>query len=388
MSGAGPISTSPLPKTASPERVGQLLLQVAGAHPEALKAPQPLALFAGFGNSALNFQLQIWTPEEIRDRVASELRTAISRVLGEAGIRLPPERGAPGVGARVRAGAAGAGGDPRTGPRARARRNDPGGVALGPTESSAAPVLTIPPQGSAHEEHRSVPGAEARRRASGHRTRLSVYSLATEGDGFPGAAGGASRRAPPGLAPGGPAGGAAARPRALPVRRPPPGDAGRTVRAGLGRAHGVRAPPGLRAHPEPCSAGGGARAGDCLDPRAGGGRGCSRPGVHHRGAPRRPLHGLRPCRCPPPSPVRSTCWIARAFTPPTFPSPRQSRWSRAGATAQGDWSRRWSACATEKSLRGRRPPVSGRCHPGHPDSLVDSRKAWRGTAEHSPGQVR
>ncbi|RPH68605.1 MAG: hypothetical protein EHM78_18300 [Myxococcaceae bacterium] len=73
----------------SPERVGELLLQVAGAHPEVLKAPEPLALFAGFGNSALNFQLQIWTPEEIRDRVASEVRTAIGRVLGEAGIQFP-----------------------------------------------------------------------------------------------------------------------------------------------------------------------------------------------------------------------------------------------------------------------------------------------------------
>ena len=76
-------------EAASPERVGELLLQVAGAHPEVLKAPEPLALFTGFGNSALNFQLQIWTPEEIRDRVASELRTAISRVLGEAGIDYP-----------------------------------------------------------------------------------------------------------------------------------------------------------------------------------------------------------------------------------------------------------------------------------------------------------
>ncbi|MGZ6079254.1 MAG: mechanosensitive ion channel family protein [Myxococcaceae bacterium] len=72
-----------------PERVRELLLQVAVAHPEVLKAPEPLALFAGFGNSALNFQLQIWTREEIRDRVASEVRTAIGRVLGGAGIHLP-----------------------------------------------------------------------------------------------------------------------------------------------------------------------------------------------------------------------------------------------------------------------------------------------------------
>jgi small-conductance mechanosensitive channel len=73
----------------SAERVRELLVQVAGAHPEVLKAPEPLALFAGFGNSAWSFQLQIWTPEEIRDRVASELRTAIGRVLSEAGISFP-----------------------------------------------------------------------------------------------------------------------------------------------------------------------------------------------------------------------------------------------------------------------------------------------------------
>ncbi len=54
-----------------------------------LKTPEPLALFAGFGDSALKFQLQVWTPDDIRDRVASEVRTAIGRVLGEAGIYFP-----------------------------------------------------------------------------------------------------------------------------------------------------------------------------------------------------------------------------------------------------------------------------------------------------------
>ncbi len=73
----------------SPERVRELLLQVAGAHPEVLKTPEPLALFVGFGESALKFQLQVWTPDDIRDRVASEVRTAIDRVLGEAGICFP-----------------------------------------------------------------------------------------------------------------------------------------------------------------------------------------------------------------------------------------------------------------------------------------------------------
>jgi len=73
----------------SPERVGELLLQVARAHPEVLKTPEPLALFTGFGDNALNFQLQVWTAADIWERVASEVRTAITRVLGEAGIDYP-----------------------------------------------------------------------------------------------------------------------------------------------------------------------------------------------------------------------------------------------------------------------------------------------------------
>jgi len=75
----------------SPERVGELLLQVARAHPEVLKTPEPLALFTGFGDNALNFQLQVWTATaaDVWERVASELRTATTRVLGEAGIDYP-----------------------------------------------------------------------------------------------------------------------------------------------------------------------------------------------------------------------------------------------------------------------------------------------------------
>ncbi|HUM11971.1 MAG TPA: mechanosensitive ion channel domain-containing protein [Myxococcaceae bacterium] len=76
-----------------PERVRELLLQVASQHPEVLKVPEPVALFTGFGDSALNFQLQVWTAADTWVRVASELRTAIDRVLGEAGIAIPfPQR--------------------------------------------------------------------------------------------------------------------------------------------------------------------------------------------------------------------------------------------------------------------------------------------------------
>jgi small-conductance mechanosensitive channel len=73
----------------SPERARELLLQVARAHPEVLKEPEPLALFAGFGDNALNFQLQVWTAADTWTRVASELRAAITRMLSEAGIDFP-----------------------------------------------------------------------------------------------------------------------------------------------------------------------------------------------------------------------------------------------------------------------------------------------------------
>ncbi len=76
-----------------PEKVRSLLLQVAGAHPEVIKFPEPLALFTGFGDSALNFQLLVWTAADTWGRVASELRTEICRILEQEGISIPfPQR--------------------------------------------------------------------------------------------------------------------------------------------------------------------------------------------------------------------------------------------------------------------------------------------------------
>jgi potassium efflux system protein len=76
-----------------PEKVRSLLLQVAGAHHEVIKFPEPMALFTGFGDSALNFQLLVWTAADTWGRVASELRTEICRVLEQEGISIPfPQR--------------------------------------------------------------------------------------------------------------------------------------------------------------------------------------------------------------------------------------------------------------------------------------------------------
>jgi small-conductance mechanosensitive channel len=76
-----------------PEKVRTLLLQVAGGHAEVMKNPEPAALFTGFGESALNFQLLVWTAADVWGRVASDLRTEICRVLEAEGISIPfPQR--------------------------------------------------------------------------------------------------------------------------------------------------------------------------------------------------------------------------------------------------------------------------------------------------------
>jgi small-conductance mechanosensitive channel len=77
-----------------PERVLALLHEVALAHKKVLKAPAPQAIFSGFGESALEFELWAWTArgEEVVT-IRSELAIGISRALAEAGIAIPfPQR--------------------------------------------------------------------------------------------------------------------------------------------------------------------------------------------------------------------------------------------------------------------------------------------------------
>jgi potassium efflux system protein len=78
-----------------PERVIALLLEVARSHEDVLDHPAPQALFQGFGESALNFVLRIWTDREY-DRttpIRSDLSLATHRALRDAGIEVPfPQR--------------------------------------------------------------------------------------------------------------------------------------------------------------------------------------------------------------------------------------------------------------------------------------------------------
>jgi len=77
-----------------PERVIALLEGVASTHSQVLAAPRPQALFLGFGESSLDFELYAWSGHfDSAGSTQSELAVAIHRALAEAGIEIPfPQR--------------------------------------------------------------------------------------------------------------------------------------------------------------------------------------------------------------------------------------------------------------------------------------------------------
>jgi small-conductance mechanosensitive channel len=78
-----------------PERVREVLLEVAGRHPDVLKEPGPEILFKGFGDSSLDFNLRVWTITRVQTPLplASELYFSIFRAFKESGIEIPfPQR--------------------------------------------------------------------------------------------------------------------------------------------------------------------------------------------------------------------------------------------------------------------------------------------------------
>lgn len=76
------------------ERVIELLTEVAKADPEVLQDPAPYALFTGFGDSSLDFELRYWSDSpDALTLVRSGLAVTIQRALAEAGIEVPfPQR--------------------------------------------------------------------------------------------------------------------------------------------------------------------------------------------------------------------------------------------------------------------------------------------------------
>ena len=72
----------------APGRVVELLLATAKSCTAVASVPQPVALFTGFGESALQFELRVWTVIDNWVTTASELRTAINDALPRAGVVL------------------------------------------------------------------------------------------------------------------------------------------------------------------------------------------------------------------------------------------------------------------------------------------------------------
>jgi small-conductance mechanosensitive channel len=74
----------------APERLADVLLAVARKHSHVLAEPAPVVLFQGFGDSALLFELRVWT-NRFDDwvQIRSELTTAAYAALRGAAIEIP-----------------------------------------------------------------------------------------------------------------------------------------------------------------------------------------------------------------------------------------------------------------------------------------------------------
>lgn len=77
-----------------PERVLNLLIEVAKAHPGVMLQREPTAFFLGFGDSALRFELRFWSAQQDTwFQLQSEVTVAVSKALQDAGIEIPfPQR--------------------------------------------------------------------------------------------------------------------------------------------------------------------------------------------------------------------------------------------------------------------------------------------------------
>jgi potassium-dependent mechanosensitive channel len=76
------------------EAVRVILVESAMAHEAVLKEPPPEALFVGFGDSSLDFELRVWVGNiRLRLQVRSVVLTEVERRLTEEGIEIPfPQR--------------------------------------------------------------------------------------------------------------------------------------------------------------------------------------------------------------------------------------------------------------------------------------------------------
>jgi small-conductance mechanosensitive channel len=77
-----------------PKKMLDLLISVARANRDVLAYPPPMALFNGFGESSLDFELRVWTDDYDQwVRIRSELGVELHGALSDAGIEVPfPQR--------------------------------------------------------------------------------------------------------------------------------------------------------------------------------------------------------------------------------------------------------------------------------------------------------
>lgn len=81
--------------SSDPENIKRLLLQVAAEHPDILADPAPDVMFAGFGDSSLDFELRVWTTNQVRTPhiLKSDLYFSIFRIFQRESIEIPfPQR--------------------------------------------------------------------------------------------------------------------------------------------------------------------------------------------------------------------------------------------------------------------------------------------------------
>ena len=78
---------------AVPKKVIELLEGVARAHPDVFQNPTPRCLFMSYGDSAINFELRVWTDYMNWQQVQSDLTVVIYDAVNAAGMSFPfPQR--------------------------------------------------------------------------------------------------------------------------------------------------------------------------------------------------------------------------------------------------------------------------------------------------------
>jgi small-conductance mechanosensitive channel len=77
---------------AAPQRVTELLTAIAARHPQVIAEPAPAAVFMGFGENSLDFEVRAWAGFGDAETIQSQLADAVYHALNEAGIDLPVPR--------------------------------------------------------------------------------------------------------------------------------------------------------------------------------------------------------------------------------------------------------------------------------------------------------